>query len=359
MHLKQAQGRMKTWYDKKARNREFKKDDKVLVLFPLKGHPFKAKFHGPYVVQEKVNDVNYIVSTPDRRKATQLCHVNMLKRYIDRPQSVGMISIAENNSNEICISNYIEDPLHLESDFDSSKLVPIAPGFNNSKAINNIDEKVCHLGSKEKDQLLQLINDNKHLFTDQPGLTSWASHDVDVGDATPIKQHHYRVNPQKGEIMKQEVISMIKMAVAEPSESEWSSPCLLVPKPGGMAGYYRKFCKNFAQVTVPLTELLKKDAKFDWSETCEKSFQSVKHLLMSTPILAAPNFDKQFKLTVDASDSGAGAVLAQDDDDGLEHPLCFFSKNCETTANEVQISDVTAPQCPRYPGDHRRRDTHY
>jgi len=98
----------------------------------------------------------------------------------------------------------------------------------------------------------------------------------------------------------------------------------------GMAGYYRKFCKNFSTITAPLTDLLSKNKKYHWSSTCQTAFERVKSLLCTDPILQAPDFNKQFKLAVDASDHGAGAVLLQDDDQGVEHPVCYFSKkfNC-------------------------------
>ena len=94
----------------------------------------------------------------------------------------------------------------------------------------------------------------------------------------------------------------------------------------GMAGYYRKFCKNFSEVTAPLTELLKKNVKYHWSETCQKSFDKVKNLLCLEPVLTAPDFSKPFRLAVDASDVGAGAVLLQCDNEDIEHPICYFSK---------------------------------
>jgi len=52
-------------------------------------------------------------------------------------------------------------------------------------------------------------------------------------------------------------------------------------------------------------------------------------MLMHKPVLYAPNFKKPFKLAVDASDVGAGAVLLQEDDLGIEHPICYFSKKFE------------------------------
>lgn len=94
----------------------------------------------------------------------------------------------------------------------------------------------------------------------------------------------------------------------------------------GMAGYYRAFCKNFSEVVSPLTNLLKAKAEFVWSAPCQEAFVAVKTLLSSAPVLAAPNFGKPFKLQVDASQIGAGAVLLQENDEGVECPVSFFSR---------------------------------
>ena len=94
----------------------------------------------------------------------------------------------------------------------------------------------------------------------------------------------------------------------------------------GMAGYYRKFCPNFYTISEPLTQLLKKTRKFVWSDDCEKSFVKLKAILKSSPVLQAPDFHSMFKLAVDASDAAAGAVLLQEGNDGIDHPIGYFSR---------------------------------
>ena len=93
----------------------------------------------------------------------------------------------------------------------------------------------------------------------------------------------------------------------------------------GMAGYYRKFCYNFSMVAEPLTTLLQKRKEFLWSQKCQYVFEKIKSLLLSAPVLKAPDFDESFKLQVDASDIGIGAVLLQEGDQGIDHPVCYFS----------------------------------
>lgn len=67
--MKSAQTKMKLWYDKNAKQRCFKVGDKVLVLLPLQNHPLQARYFGPYSVAKKVNEVDYVINTPDRWKA--------------------------------------------------------------------------------------------------------------------------------------------------------------------------------------------------------------------------------------------------------------------------------------------------
>ena len=94
-----------------------------------------------------------------------------------------------------------------------------------------------------------------------------------------------------------------------------------------MAGYYRKFCKNFADCTLPLTNLLKKNVKFIWDDPSQKAFDKLKAILCHYPVLQQPNFNTHFSITVEASEDAAGAVLLQcDSDDIIEHPVAYFSK---------------------------------
>ena len=73
-------------------------------------------------------------------------------------------------------------------------------------------------------------------------------------------------------------------------------------------------------VSKPLTDLLKKGA-FDWSESANEAFNSLKNALISTPVLAIPNFSIPFEVETDASKGGIGAVLIQ-----VHHPIAYISR---------------------------------
>ncbi|XP_073024371.1 uncharacterized protein [Primulina eburnea] len=80
----------------------------------------------------------------------------------------------------------------------------------------------------------------------------------------------------------------------------------------GLAGYYRKFVEGLSSIAVPLTKLTQKNSKFTWSEDCEKSFQTLKEKLASTPVLILPAENKDFTIYSDASKDGLGCVLMQE-----------------------------------------------
>ena len=505
-HLLKTQQKMKVWFDKKARVQTFSPGDKVLLLIPIPGHSLQAKFAGPYEVLEKLNSVDYLIHTPERRKTKRVCHVNMIKPYCVRDSKLCTVSSVisksvENPETEVCEADVISD---------KDKISP-SPLLN-SEVLANLESKLQHLSENQKQEIFDLFAEFKQLFSDVPGLTSITKHDIVLLEGvTPIKQHPYRLNPAKMSALHAEIQYMLANDLIEPSESPWSSPVILVPKSDGTyrlcvdfrlvnkctksdshpiprvedcidkmgqaqfiskfdllkgywqvpltekskeitafvtpdqfyqckvmafglknapssftrlmnyvikdlkncavfiddvaigsdtwtshvaqirelferlananltinlgkseighakitylgysvgngqvtprqakvqaidlfsvpknrkgilkflgtVGYYRKFCQNFADVAMPLTNLLSKNVKFKWSPECQVAFETLKKLLKNSPVLMVPDFEKCFKLTVDASDVGVGAVLIQEDDDGLDHPIAYFSK---------------------------------
>lgn len=509
--LECSQKKMKQKYDKNAELRDFSPGDKVLALLPLVTSPFQAKYSGPYTVLKKVSDLNYLIETPGNRKSTKLCHVNLLKAYYSRDYVVGK----DNSVRSVLAAVPVAVPNgtnSLEGEEISVALDEILRGrLTNSQTLKNLSVLVDHLDPEKRNQLVTLIKEYPTLFSDIPTQTHLIEHDIDIGDAKPIKQKFYRVSEEKKQQLDAEVKYMLDNGIAVPSCSNWASPCLLVRKPGssfrpctdyrkvnnvtkadlfplprmedcidqvgsakyvskfdllkgywqvpltkraqeiaafitpsglfsytvmpfglrnapatfqrlmnrvvsglegcavylddvvvysdsweehvrrvqalfkrlewarltinlakcefakatvtylgkvvgqgfvrpveakvqavkqfprpntkkelmrflGMAGYYRAFCKNFSTVASPLTNLLKAKAEFVWSAQCQEAFETVKVLLCSAPVLAAPNFSKPFKLQVDASQVGAGAVLLQENSDHVECPVSFFSR---------------------------------
>ncbi|KAG8478649.1 hypothetical protein CXB51_028449 [Gossypium anomalum] len=80
----------------------------------------------------------------------------------------------------------------------------------------------------------------------------------------------------------------------------------------GDAGYYRRFVNGFSIIAAPMTRLLRKDVKFEWTEECQQSFEELKKLLTEAPVLVQPESGKEFVVYSDASLNGLGCVLMQE-----------------------------------------------
>lgn len=512
--MARVQRKIKGWLDKEANDREFAPGDKVLVLLPIPGSSLQARFSGPYVVDAKMGERDYLVATPDRKRRKRLCHVNMIKQYFE-PVTSGSVEPGQSQpGSEAEPCKPVMSAVALPSvEYEEGGLsVALTHGkLSNTEALKSLDSRLAHLTASQRGDVFRLVESSESLFADVPSQTNVLSHDIDVEDNKPIKQHPYRVNPDKRCRLKTQVDYMLHHGIAEPSCSAWSSPCILVGKANGedrfctdfqkvngvtrpdcfplprmedcvdrvgsakfvskldllkgywqvplterakeisafvtpdnflqyrvmafgmrnapatfqrlvnvvlsglpyceaylddlvvcseswvehighlrevfkrlasanltvnlgkcefgqatvtylgkivgrgqvrtirskveaivafpvptsrtelrrylaMVGYYRGFCKDFSVVATPLTDLLSPKVNFVWSEACQAAFDRTKSLLLNAPVLVAPSFDKPFKLAVDASDTGMGAVLLQDGPDGIEHPVSYFSK---------------------------------
>ncbi|GKV13621.1 hypothetical protein SLEP1_g24612 [Rubroshorea leprosula] len=81
----------------------------------------------------------------------------------------------------------------------------------------------------------------------------------------------------------------------------------------GLAGYYHRFVGDFIRIALPMTRLVRKGTKFEWTPECEKSFLTFKEKLVIAPILALPVNGEGFIIYSDASKKGLGCVLMQKD----------------------------------------------
>ncbi|CAN6567559.1 unnamed protein product [Malus baccata var. baccata] len=80
----------------------------------------------------------------------------------------------------------------------------------------------------------------------------------------------------------------------------------------GLANYYRRFIKGYSAIAAPLTDLLKKNKAWEWTDRCQEAFERLKKALMEEPVLRLPDLSKAFELHTDASDFAIGGVLMQE-----------------------------------------------
>ncbi|KAL5840126.1 hypothetical protein ACOSQ4_012734 [Xanthoceras sorbifolium] len=103
----------------------------------------------------------------------------------------------------------------------------------------------------------------------------------------------------------------------------------------GLAGYYRRFVKGFSSIASPLTKLLHKNVRFDWTDRCQAAFDRLKTMLVEAPVLMQPVSGKDFVIYSDASHYGLGCVLMQEG-----KVVSYASRQLKTHEQNYPIHDL-------------------
>ena len=109
----------------------------------------------------------------------------------------------------------------------------------------------------------------------------------------------------------------------------------------GLAGYYRRFIRDFSKISGPLVALTRQDTPFNWTKECENAFTTLKEKLMTPPILAYPNYTEPYILQTDASGESIGMILAQKQDD-LERVIAYAGKRLSPNEKNYSTTEKEA-----------------
>jgi hypothetical protein len=148
--------------------------------------------------------------------------------------------------------------------------------------------------TKHLHTLLQRLRDHQ-LYAKLSKCDFWLRENKFLGHT--ISQDGISVDPKK----VQEVMNW-----KPPTTVRWIRSFL------GLAGYYRRFIPDFSRIAKPMTELLKKGVKYEWSQKCEYAFHTLRQHLITALVLAQPDNTKSFDVYCNASGTGLGCVLMQD-----------------------------------------------
>lgn len=173
-----------------------------------------------------------------------------------------------------------------------------------------------------------------------------------------LRQFNLKVQLDKSEFLRKEVCFLGHVITPEgiKPNPEKIQAALKIPLPTttkqiksflGLMGFYRKFIPNFARVVSPLTKCLRKGAKID-SKDPEyiRAFELSKELITNAPVLAYPDFTKQFVLTTDASNIAVGGVLSQSG-----HPIGYYSRtlnSAERNYSTIERELLAILECTRH-----------
>jgi len=107
----------------------------------------------------------------------------------------------------------------------------------------------------------------------------------------------------------------------------------------GFCNFYRRFIKGYSNILRPLTALTKKDRIYEWTDECQKAFEDLKATVTSASILRHFDRTKTSYVETDSSDYVASGILSQKDDEGILHPVAFFSKKLVPAECNYEIYD--------------------
>ena len=167
-----------------------------------------------------------------------------------------------------------------------------------------------------------------------------------------LRMHNLKLQPEKCEFFRKEVTYLGHKLTTQGllPDSDKVRAVKEFPTPTntrqlkaflGLCGYYRRFIPNFSKIAKPMTELLRKNTPFEWSQRIDEAFITFKDLLTSEQLLQYPDFTKPFVLTTDASNEALGAILSQGPI-GRDLPIAYASRtlinaerNYSTTEKEL------------------------
>ncbi|GBG63465.1 hypothetical protein CBR_g38083 [Chara braunii] len=151
-----------------------------------------------------------------------------------------------------------------------------------------------------------------------------------------LRQHRYKMNFEKCEFGRTKILYLGHEIFAEglrPDDAkvasirDWPKPQTVTEVRSflGMTGYYRPFVKNYSTIASPLTDLTRLDTPWAWPEECEAPFKKLKYALTHYEVLKLADPEHPFVVTIDASQYGIGAVLAQKEGKKFR-PIEYMSK---------------------------------
>ena len=100
------------------------------------------------------------------------------------------------------------------------------------------------LSPHQRQLTLELVNRNQDVFSSLPGHTQVVQHEIRTLPGKTVNQRPYRVPEARKVAIQEEVRKMLELGVVEESQSAWSSPIVLVPKPDGSV----RFCNDYRKL---------------------------------------------------------------------------------------------------------------
>jgi len=165
------------------------------VLMPMPGKPLHAKYHGQYTVEQcQLGPVDYVISTPDRRKTKWACHVNLLKPELD----LVVTSIPA----DVLVQSPVMEEMECPAPTSLPTSIPVVETL-----LSKADGR---LTSTQTEDLTALLDEFGDVFSDVPGRTTLGVYYIEIKPNTkPIRCAPYRLNQGKAKVLKDELDNLL------------------------------------------------------------------------------------------------------------------------------------------------------
>ena len=259
-NMAEAEAKMKQTYDKTSSIRQLKPGDLALVLMPTSRNKIFSVWKGPYKVIKRRENNNYELLIGNR---TAILHINSLRRYYESDQEnngqkLSLMVVDDSDEQE---SQVIEGETcgseTAETDGHTSK----TDGANNKFTISQ------QLTDEQSTEFQKMLAEFPEVFCGKPGKTNIITHRIRVRDETPSYQPPYRIPEILRDPVESELMSMLEHGIIQrDDESSWSSPLIVLRKPGGGLRLVNNFIQlNEKTISEPymmtnLNELLSRAA---------------------------------------------------------------------------------------------------
>ena len=211
LELCKAQGVQKRHFDVKAKERQFKPGEKVLLLLPTDNNKLLMQWKGPFEILERKDGNTHRIQLPDR---IRLVHANMLKKYHERKTR----EVAEP---EVLCAVLFES--EKDDEVESFVELPIESKETHQDVLVNPE-----LEPQMQAEIRQLLAEFQDVFSDVPKVTNLGQHSIKLTSTEPIPLSY----ALREEIDK-EIDLMLASGIIKPSTAPNDTPIVVVKQPDG------------------------------------------------------------------------------------------------------------------------------
>ncbi len=232
--MKKSKSKYKIQYNKKARPREYKEGDEVLLLLPTDANKLLMHWKGPFTIVKKINRMNYQIDLGQRK---QTFHINLLKQYFRREKVAAAVDEIEDGAifDIVAVAvipeetdNLTDEPDELTNSDDLLHLPPLESKESAKDVYISPD-----LTADQVKEVKRIFGNCKNVLTDVPGKTNLGEHVIELTDQEPVRCKPYPIPHAVRDDVRKEIDKMLDMGIIRPSTSPYACPLTVVAKQDG------------------------------------------------------------------------------------------------------------------------------